>query len=65
LVTRTVKGKDKFKAAAPDGLLLRPAAGFLGLFLYRYLEGIIIIIIIIIIIRRHSVFSSDAVYYEE
>jgi len=48
LVTRTVKGKDKFRTATPNGRLLQPAGGCLGLFLYRYLDGIIIIIIIII-----------------
>jgi hypothetical protein len=50
LVTRTVKGKDKFRTAAPNGRLLRPAGGSLGLFFYRNLDGIIIIIIIITVV---------------
>ena len=50
VVTGTVKGKDKLRTATPNGRLLRPAGGSLGLFFYRYLDGIIIIIIIVIII---------------
>jgi hypothetical protein len=50
LVTRTVKGKDKFRTATPNSRLLQPAGGSLGLFFYRYLDGIIIIVVNVMMI---------------
>jgi hypothetical protein len=50
LAPRTIEGKGRFRTVAPDSHLLQLAGGSLGLFLYRYLDGIIIIIIIIIIV---------------
>ena len=43
-MTRSVEGKGRFRTVAPDSRLLRPAGNSLGLFLYRYLDGIIIIV---------------------
>jgi len=59
-VTRTVKGKDKFRTAAPNGRLLRPAGGSLGLFFYRYLDGILLLLLLAVSCHRPFLAGTSA-----